>query len=225
MSLPELAAASEGVEFDDEAEPGDDAAERLDEHGGGRRGTAGGQHVVDDQDPFARVDRVTVDLELVGAVFELVLLAHDRPRELAGLAHGNEARTHAVGDGSGEDETPGFDADHPVDLNAVELLDQAVDRRGEGGAVAQQRRDVAERDAVDRVVADVSDEALATCPYSPAMSRGYRRARAGFVSGASSCAAAAGATAVARGAVGRVRSGRRAAAGRPTRSIRTAWPC
>ena len=56
-----------------------------------RRGAAGGEHVVDDQHPLARRDRVAVDLEQVGAVLELVLLALDLPRQLARLAH--RART------------------------------------------------------------------------------------------------------------------------------------
>ena len=78
---------------------------------------------------------------------------------LPALRTGTKPAPDPIGDRRGEDEAPGFDADHPIDRNAVELFDQAVDRRGEGGAVAEQRRDVAERDAVDRVVADVSDEA------------------------------------------------------------------
>ena len=45
---------AEEVELDQDAEADDDAAERLDQPHGGRRGAAGGEHVVDDQDPLAR---------------------------------------------------------------------------------------------------------------------------------------------------------------------------
>ena len=46
-----------------------------------------------DQHPLVGMDGVAVDLQLVGAVLELVLLADDGPRQLAGLAH--RARTPA----------------------------------------------------------------------------------------------------------------------------------
>ena len=72
--------------------------ERLDQAGRRRGGAAGGEHVVDDQDPLAGMDGVAVDLELVGAVLELVLLAGDRPRQLAGLADRHEPGAEAVGD-------------------------------------------------------------------------------------------------------------------------------
>ena len=88
--------------------------------------------------------RVAVDLELVGAVLELVLLAIHRPRQLAGLAHRHEPGAEPVGDRRGEDEAPGLDADHPVDLDAGEVVGDGVDRRtGTRSASAEQRRDVA----------------------------------------------------------------------------------
>ena len=60
-------------------------------------------------------DRVAVDLEQVGAVLELVLLALDLPRQLAGLADRDEAGAEPVGDRRGEDEAAGLDAEHLVD--------------------------------------------------------------------------------------------------------------
>ena len=62
------------------------------------------------------------------AVLERVLLANDRPRQLAGLANGHEPGAHPVGDRRGEDETAGLDADHPVSVDAVEPIGQLVDR-------------------------------------------------------------------------------------------------
>ena len=44
------------------------------------------------------MDGVTVDLELVGAVLELVLLAGNGPRQLAGLADRDEPGAEPVGD-------------------------------------------------------------------------------------------------------------------------------
>jgi hypothetical protein len=117
----------------------------------------GGEDVVDDQDPLVRVDRVAVDLELVGAVLELVLLAGDRPRQLARLAHRHEPGPQPIRDRSGEDEATGLDADHPVDRDVVEARHQVVDRPTERRLVAEQGRDVAERHPGLRIVRDRSD--------------------------------------------------------------------
>src|SRR5829696_6503949 len=104
----EVGSATEALDLDQESEPGDLAAEGLDEPAGGGCGAPCGEHVVDDEDPLAGVDRVTVDLELVGAVLEAVLLASDRPWELALLADGYESCIERVRDGCGEDEAARF---------------------------------------------------------------------------------------------------------------------
>ena len=93
--------------------------------GGG--GAAGGQHVVDDDHPVARRDGVLVDLELVGAVLEVVLLRLGGPRELAGLADGDEPGPQPVRDGRRQHEPAGLDAHHPVDVAPHEVLGQPVD--------------------------------------------------------------------------------------------------
>src|SRR5829696_68870 len=49
-------------ELEDEAEPGHDRAELLDQANGRRRRAPGGQDVVDHEHPFARRHRVPVDL-------------------------------------------------------------------------------------------------------------------------------------------------------------------
>ena len=77
------------------------------------------------------IDGVAVDLELVGAVLEHVLLAGDRPGQLAGLAHGHERGAEPVGDRRGEDEAAGLDADHAVDVDAGEAVGERVDREAE----------------------------------------------------------------------------------------------
>src|SRR5262245_16654095 len=67
-----------------------------DELGGGLGGTAGGQHVVDDQHPLARCERVLVDLDRLGAVLEVVGLVVGGRGQLALLAYGNEPRPEVV---------------------------------------------------------------------------------------------------------------------------------
>ncbi len=103
------------------------------------------------------MDGVAVDLELVGAVLELVLLADDRPRELARLADRHEAGAQAIRDRRGEDEAARLDADDAVDSGVGEAGDEIVDRPTERRRVAEQRCDVAEDDARLGIVDDVSD--------------------------------------------------------------------
>ena len=76
-----------------------------------------------------------MDLEQVGAVLELVLLAGDLPGKLAGLAHRHEAGAEPVGDRRREDEAPRLDAEHPVDLDAGEVVGDGVDREPERARV------------------------------------------------------------------------------------------
>ena len=90
----------------------------VDQAGRRRGGAAGGQHVVDDQDPLVGMDGVAVDLELVAPVLELVLLAGDCPRQLAGLAHRDERGAERVGDRRRRDEAAGFDTDDAVDRSS-----------------------------------------------------------------------------------------------------------
>ena len=166
--------------LDQEAEPDDLPAERLDQPAGRGGRAAGGEHVVDDEDLLAGVDRVAVDLELVGAVLELVLLADDRPRQLARLADRHEPGTQAIGDRRGEDEAARLDADDAVDGDVVEAADEVVDRPTEGGRVAEQRCDVAERDAGLGVVGDVSDVLAEPRRFGCHDSRYAERYRAGL---------------------------------------------
>ena len=107
------------------------------------------------------------------AVLQLVLLADDGPRQLAGLAHRHERGAEAVGDRRGEDEAAGLDADDAVDLDVGEAVGELVDRSGgTPSASAEQRRDVAERDAGLRVVGDLPDQ-------RPAARHRRRRRRGG----------------------------------------------
>ena len=70
---------------------------------------AGGQHVVHDQHPLPRLDRVPVHLQGVGAVLQGVLPLDAHRRELPLLAHGHEAGPQEVRHRAGEDEPPRLD--------------------------------------------------------------------------------------------------------------------
>src|SRR3989442_9172138 len=80
------------LEFDEEAEAGDPAAQGLDElgHGGGR--PARRQDVVDDQNFLAFIDCVAVDLERVLAVLELIGHSSAFVRKFFGFADGHKAK-------------------------------------------------------------------------------------------------------------------------------------
>src|SRR5262245_12926418 len=58
--LAEAGAAVQVGQLEEESEPDDDAAERLDQAPGRRGRAARGEHVVDNEDPLAGVDRVAM---------------------------------------------------------------------------------------------------------------------------------------------------------------------
>src|SRR6185503_19219081 len=102
--------AAEVGKVDDEAAANDVATRAFDQFHARERSAAGGDQVVDHEHALAAVDRVGVDLDAVGAVLEVVVDADRRVRELAGLAHGDEARLERDRDGAAEDEAARFDA-------------------------------------------------------------------------------------------------------------------
>src|SRR6266704_1096439 len=151
-------ASTEEAELDQGGDADHLAAEPLHQAGRGARGPAGGQYVVDDQHALARRDRVRVDLEGGGPVLEAVLLRLHGGGQFAGLADGHEAGSEVVGDRRGQDEPPGLDAEHAVDVAASEVDDRLIDHRREGDLVRQQRGDVLEDDALLREIRDVTDQ-------------------------------------------------------------------
>ena len=97
----------------------------------------------------------------VGAVLEGVLLAGDRPGQLARLADRHEAGTEPVGDRGGEDEAAGLDAEHvhrSRRRGSRRPGRRPPPRRPSG--VAEQRRDVLEGHPGLGPVRDVADEGL-----------------------------------------------------------------
>src|SRR4029453_6498671 len=113
IALDQLPAFEE-LELDQGGDADDLAPRAPDQAGRGRGGAAGGEQVVDDQDPLAGNDGVGVQLEGGAAVLERVLLGLDLVGQLAGLADGDEAGPEVVGHRRGQDEAAGFDADHLV---------------------------------------------------------------------------------------------------------------
>ena len=101
---------------------------------------------------------VTVDLQLVGAVFEAVLLAHDSPRQLAELADRDEPGTDGQRDRRSEDEAPCLHAEDTVDGDTFEALDQFGDGPLKRRTVTEQWGDVTERDAGLGEVGNVPDQ-------------------------------------------------------------------
>src|SRR5947208_670178 len=87
----QLAAAVEEIEFDYEPEPGDCPAYFLHEPCGRGRGTAGSEHIVDDQDALPGSDGVAMNLDAVCTVFEVVFAELHLVGQLFGFADGNEA--------------------------------------------------------------------------------------------------------------------------------------
>jgi len=78
------------------------------------------------------------------AVFQGIGLLHRGEGQLARLADRDEAAAEPVGQGGADDEAPGVDADHGVDMAVGIALGEGVDEAAEGGAVPQQGRDVVE---------------------------------------------------------------------------------
>ena len=88
----ELGAPAQERKLDQERAGDDRRARRSDQVAAGAHRAAGGQDVVDQEHALAGPERVAVDLELVAAVLELILLSDGGVRELARLANRHEAR-------------------------------------------------------------------------------------------------------------------------------------
>src|SRR5450759_5077506 len=100
----EPVAALEEPELDEERQSDDLALESLDQLHRPVDGPTRCEQVVHDEDLLARLDRVAVDLQRVGSVFERVLDADGLRRQLAELAYGYEAGAQLVGHRGREDE-------------------------------------------------------------------------------------------------------------------------
>ena len=109
-------------------------------YGGGR--AAGGQHVVDDQNPLPGFDGIGVHLQLVGAIFERILHAHRLGRQFPRLTNRDEADAQRIGDGGGEKISARLNADHRADVLPLVTLMQRVEDVAQRRPVLHQRGNV-----------------------------------------------------------------------------------
>ena len=128
--------------------------------GSRRRGAAGGEQVVDDQHALARLDGILVDLQAIGAIFQLVAHAHAFGGKLLRLAHGHESRAQGISQRRRENEAARFDAQHLIDGSVLIMRLQPVDHAAESVFVLQQRGDVVEENARFGKVGHFADEFL-----------------------------------------------------------------
>ena len=127
--LADFLGAAEIRQVDDEAGGDHIGAELLEELYRCLRGAAGGDEIVDQDDPLAALHRILVHLHFVDAVFERIADADALERQLALLADRHEAAGQLVRDGAAENEAARLDAGDPVDLAAGPRLHQLVDVR------------------------------------------------------------------------------------------------
>lgn len=110
---------SEPGELDDEPKVDDGGTALLHQIDGGPSGTAGCEHVIDDHDSLIGIQSIDLDLETIGAVFEIVGDPMHLAGKLAGLAGGDEADTEALGGDHSCEETSGFDPDDDIDIDRI----------------------------------------------------------------------------------------------------------
>ncbi len=85
-------AAIEETEFDHERQSYDDAAELLYQLRCRCHRAAGGQQVIDQEHPCARLNGILVNLEPIGAIFEAVFDLDDGGWKFAGFSDRDESR-------------------------------------------------------------------------------------------------------------------------------------
>src|SRR5260221_13830508 len=79
----QFVAPVEKAEFDQERYFEDFCADLMQQGGGGGGGPARGQKIINQQDAAARLDRVNMDGDGIGAVFKIITLFVSPVRELA----------------------------------------------------------------------------------------------------------------------------------------------
>ena len=130
----------------------------LQQFDGGERRAAGRNQIIHHDDTIAGRNRIAVDFHAVAAIFELVLFADHRVRQLSFLAHGNEAARQLMRHRAAQDEASRLNAGDLVHLHAGIGLHQLIHGPAEGAGVSQKRRDVPEDDAGFGIVRDGADD-------------------------------------------------------------------
>src|SRR5919108_2897201 len=160
LDVLQLLAAVEVAELDQHLDADHVGAELAHQADGGGGRASSRQNIIDDKHLLTGLDRVGVDLELVGAVLEVVRL-HDRhPRQLARLTDGDEAGVEPDRHRRARYEAPRLDAGDEVRRIVEPGFGHQLDHLAEDPLVAEERRDVAEDDALLRVVGHVADVLL-----------------------------------------------------------------
>src|SRR5215831_5293070 len=150
--------ALQELQFNHERQSDDVSAERFDQldHGFGR--AAGREQVVGNDHVVAFADRVSVNLERVPAIFQVVAVAFDLRGQLLRLADRHEASAQMVGQRRGEDETARLDADYAIDISAAEMFDGPVDHGAQPFGVFEQCGYVVEENAGFWEIRDLADQ-------------------------------------------------------------------
>src|SRR5262245_17322810 len=151
-------AALQELQFDHERQSDDVSAERLDQpdHGFGR--APGREQVVGDDHVVAFADRVSVNLERVPAIFQVVAVAFDLRGQFLRLTDGYEARAQVVGQRWGEDETARLNADYAINISAAEMFDGPVDHCAQPFGVFEQCGYVVKENAGFWEIRDLADQ-------------------------------------------------------------------
>lgn len=157
--IGKFGAAFERSEFDENGVPDRMAAALADQTRTGGQSTAGGEKIIDNQHTHPLSDRIGVHLEAIGAVFEFVGDAADRPGEFAGLSHGHEAGRECLGDGDAEDKATRFGADNKIYPLRAEGVCHEFNGEGKAARIGEEWREVFEDDPGFGIVGHVLDEA------------------------------------------------------------------
>ena len=123
------------------------------------RGATRCEHVVDDEDALALVDRLGVDFHARRAVLEFVVDADHVAGQLASLADRQHSEAKLGGHGGTEDEATRLKTRDCVDATRVasaDQLNQFLERR----AVRKQLSDIAEQNAGFRKIRDLQHVVL-----------------------------------------------------------------
>src|ERR1700737_5574469 len=121
-------------------------------------GSACGQQVVDNEHALAFLDRVPVDLQRIGAIFQGIVKLGGGGRQLAGLAQGDEARIQTIGDCGAEYKASRFHAQHQVDTGSQVVFGQRHNQSGGAELVLEQSGDVVEQDALLGEIRNFADQ-------------------------------------------------------------------
>src|SRR5580698_1848273 len=135
-------ASMEKTQLDQERDLQNLRSQALEQIGGGSGRPASGQEIIHQDYAAAGFDRVGVDGDGVGTVFQIVALLVSAERQLSFLAHRNESALELVSRRRREDKAARVDAHHRVDGAWLEMAYQQVDGAGKQTGIAQDRRDV-----------------------------------------------------------------------------------